>query len=360
MFAAPMDLNRLELTEPASPFIEGIAYDHFRGTDFDVSASGTLIYRRSRPAANRAVMWLDPSGVKGRVLAKPGAYTSPRLSPDGKRLALTSESELWIYELASETMTQLTFGSEVVCCSVWSPDGDYMVFSSKSGIAWTRWDGSGLVQRLPPRQGLFGATPWSFSKGGKWLAFFVSSPLTGYDLWAAPVDLAEGALRVGEPVPLLRQPGLQAAPAISPDGRWLTYASDNETGRTEVYVIPFSLQGPFREGMWRVSTDGGRAPRWSANGGEIFFRSPDDHLMAALVTKTGDSIRLDRPRVWYENRLADLGGPPNFDVAPDGKHIVAMFDVEETKPDQTHLRVLLNVNDELRRQRATRPTGEPR
>jgi hypothetical protein len=82
--------------------------------------------------------------------------------------------------------------------------------------------------------------------------------------------------------------------------------------------------------------------------------------MAALVTKTGDSVRLDKPRVWNENRLADLSGPPNFDVAPDGKHIVAIFDVDETKPDQTHLRVLLNVNEELRRQRATRPSGERR
>jgi Tol biopolymer transport system component len=339
--------------------IEGVAYDHFRGADFDVSASGTLIYRRGAPAANRAVMWLDSSGVKSRVFAKPGAYASPRLSPDGKRLALTSESEVWIYEISREKMTQLTFGSEVVCCLLWTPDGDYVVFTSKYGIAWTRWDGSGLVQRLPADHGHPGA-PWSFSPGGKWLAFFGSSPLTGFDLWAAPVDRVDGELRLGQALPLLREPGIQAAPAISPDGRWLTYSSDNETGRTEIYVIPFSLQDPSRQGKWQVSSDGGRAPRWSANGGEIFFRSTDDHLMAALVTKTGDSVRLDKPRVWNENRLADLSGPPNFDVAPDGKHIVAIFDVDETKPDQTHLRVLLNVNEELRRQRATRPSGERR
>ncbi|MCU1237042.1 MAG: hypothetical protein JWP63_5009 [Candidatus Solibacter sp.] len=359
MFSAPMDLNRLELTGTVSPLIDGVAYDHFRGADFDVSASGTLIYRRTSPTANRAVMWLDSFGLKGRVLPKPGAYTSPRMSPDGKRLALMSESELWIYELAREKMTQLTFGSEVECCPVWSPDGDYVVFRAHSGIAWTRWDGSGLLQRAPAGHGPSG-TPWSFSPRGKWLAFFGSSPLTGFDLWAAPVDRATGVLQLGQPVPLLTQPGLQAAPAISPDGRWLTYASDNESGRTEVYVIPFSPQDASRQGKWPVSTDGGRAPRWSVDGGEIFFRSPDDHLMAASVTATGDSVRLGKPRVWYENRLADLGGPPNFDVAPDGKHIVAMFDSEETKPDQTHLRVLLNVNDELRRQRATRLQGKPR
>ncbi len=304
-------------------------------------------------------MWLDSSGVKRRVFAKTGAYTSPRLSRDGKRLALTSESEVWIYDISREKMTQLTFGSEVACCPLWTPDGDYVMFQSKYGIAWTRSDGSGLVQRLPADHGPSGA-PWSFSPGGKWLAFFGPSPITGFDLWVAPVERADGALRLGQALPLLKQPGLQAAPAISPDGRWLTYASDNETGHPEVYVIPFSLQGPPRQGKWPVSTDGGRAPRWSSTGREIFFRSPDDHLMAALVTKTSDSVRSDEPRVWYEGRLADLGGTPNFDVAPDGKHIVALFDVDEKKADETHLRVLLNVNDELRRQRETLPKGGPR
>jgi Tol biopolymer transport system component len=191
-------------------------------------------------------------------------------------------------------MTQLTFGSEVVCCPVWTPDGDYVVFTSKSELRGRDGMAADSVNDSPAVHGHPGA-PWSFSPGGKWLAFFGSSPLTGFDLWAAPVDRVDGELRLGPALPLLRQPGIQAAPAISPDGRWLTYSSDNETGRTEIYVIPFSLQDPSRQGKWQVSSDGGRAPRWSANGGEIFFRSTDDHLMAALVTKTGDSVRLDKP-----------------------------------------------------------------
>ena len=111
MFAAPMDLDRLELTGPASPLIERVADDHFRGADFDISASGTLVYRRSPSLVNRAVAWLDSNGVRGRVLTGTGAYTSPRLSPDGKRLALALENDIWIYDLAREKMTQLTFGS---------------------------------------------------------------------------------------------------------------------------------------------------------------------------------------------------------------------------------------------------------
>ena len=164
IFAAPMDLDKLELTGPASPVIEGVAYDHFHGADFDVSDSGTLVYRRGPSAANRAVMWLDSSGVKGRVLARTGAYTSPRLSPDGKRLALSSESEIWIYDLARAKFTQLTFGSQAGCCAVWSPDGAYVAFSSRSGLSWTRWDGSGTVERLPAARGSI-AVPWTFSPG---------------------------------------------------------------------------------------------------------------------------------------------------------------------------------------------------
>ena len=81
MFAAPMDLDRLELTGPASPLIERVADDHFRGADFDVSASGTVVYRRSPSLVSRAVVWLDSSGVRGQVLTGTGAYTSPPLVP---------------------------------------------------------------------------------------------------------------------------------------------------------------------------------------------------------------------------------------------------------------------------------------
>ena len=342
MFAAPMDLDRLELTGPASPLIERVADDHFRGADFDVSASGTLVYRRSASLVNRAVAWLDSSGVRGRVLTGTGAYTSPRLSPDGKRLALAFENDIWIYDLSREKMTQLTFGSVGHCCPVWSPHGDYVAFAS-SGLAWVRSDGSGSVERLPAARGTF-AVPFSFSPDGKWLAFHGNEPQTGYDLWAAPVDRAAGALRLGPAQPLLRQAGLQVAPAISPDGRWLAYSSDDESGRMEVFVSAFSPHGPPPGGKWNVTTGGGRGPRWSRDGGEIFFRSTDNHLMAVAVHAKGNSFLADKPRQWFAQRLADVGPFPNFDVAPDGKRIVALVDAEETKPDETHLRVLLNID----------------
>jgi len=351
IFAAPMDLDRLELTGPASPLIERVGDDHFRDADFDISASGTLVYRRSPSLVNRAVAWIDSNGVRGRVLTGTGAYTSPRLSPDGKRLALALENDIWIYDLSREKMTQLTFGSVGHSCPVWSPNGDYVAFAS-SGLAWVRSDGSGSVERLPAARGTF-AVPFSFSPDGNWLAFHGNEPQTGYDLWAAPADRAGGALRLGPAQLLLRQAGLQTAPVISPDGRWLAYSSDDESGRMEVFVSAFSPHGPPPGGKWNVTTGGGRGPRWSRDGSEIFFRSADNHLMAVAVHAKSNSFLADKPRQWFAQRLADVGPFPNFDVAADGKRIVALVDAEETKPDETHLRVLLNIDEGLRRKQLT-------
>jgi Tol biopolymer transport system component/DNA-binding winged helix-turn-helix (wHTH) protein len=358
LFVAPMDPDRLEVTGPESPFIERVGFNHFRGADFDVSASGTLVYRTGPERSNRALMWLDSSGLKQRAFARGGAYSTPRLSPDSRRVALTSEGAIWICDLARQTMTRLTFGSEAQCCPAWSPDGGYVVFASatpsgsqpQTTLSWARWDGSGTAQQLPAAHNV-SAVPFSFSSDGRWLAFHRNELQTGYDLGVAPVDGTGGSMRLGQPRSLLRQAGLQAAPDISQDGRWIAYSSNDETGRMEVYVTPFSPEGPPPQSKWQVSTDGGRGPRWSEAGREILFRSLDDHLMAAAFSTSGNSFHAERPRLWYTQRLADTGGPMNFDVAADGKRVIALFDTHETKPDETHLRVLLNVNEELRRYR---------
>jgi serine/threonine-protein kinase len=156
-------------------------------------------------------------------------------------------------------------------------------------------------------------------------------------------------MRFGQPKVLLRQAGQQIAPAISPDGRWMAYTSD-ESGRSEVYVTPFAPQGPAPGGKWQVSNDGGAVPRWSPIGRELFYRGPDRRVMAVAYTSKSDSFAAEKPRVWAEKRLANVFNP-SFDVAPDGKHIVGLFDAEEGKPD-TMLRVLLHVDDELRRRAA--------
>lgn len=120
-----------------------------------------------------------------------------------------------------------------------------------------------------------------------------------------------------------------------------------ESGRAEIYVIPFSPEKSAKGGKWQVSNGGGTFPIWPRNGRELFFLSLDYRVQAAGYTIKGDSFVPEKPRFWSEKRLTDPIGSV-FDVAPDGKRVLALLDAEEAKPE-THLRVLLNVDSELRR-----------
>jgi dipeptidyl aminopeptidase/acylaminoacyl peptidase len=350
LFAEPMDVGRLKLTGPAVPLVDGVSYSSNIGrADFDLSASGTLVYRRRTGATNLVPSWLYTSGKIERVLLKPGNYYTPRLSPDGTRLALSVDQEgqqnLWIDDLGRETMTRLTFDSAADLVPTWTPDGEFLAFRSGNTLAWTRSNGSGKVERLAAFSR--SANPGSFSADGKWLALSQVDPQTGFDLWIVPVERTPGALRLGKPQSLLQQAGTQFAPAISPDDRWVAYTSD-ESGRFEIYVMPFSPQAPARGGKWQMSNGGGTGPRWSQNGRELFYQGLDRRVQVASYTVKGDSFVAEKPHFFSEKRLADPGFYSSFDVAPDGKRVLVLLDADDAKPE-THLRVLLNVDSELRR-----------
>jgi DNA-binding winged helix-turn-helix (wHTH) protein len=356
LLAAPMDLGRGELTGAPSPLVEGVARDHLRGTDFDVSPSGILVYRKGATRAKRDLVWLDVIGGKESLGLKPDGFVTPRLSPDGKRVALMIESEgqahLWTYDLTHRTMTRLTFDNQPRCCPVWTPDGKFLVFSSGGQLTVVLSDGSGKEERLPQ----FGRStvPWSISRDGKWLAFHQNSPETGSDAWVAPLEEASGKLRAGQEKALVRRPGLQAAPTISPDGRWMAHTSD-ESGQVELYVVPFSPQGPVRSGRWQVSNEKMVTPLWCRECQAIFYRGGEDRRIRAVrYAVKGDSFVPEMPRNWSGQQLADVGIYPSFDVTADGKRALAVVETKEPRSDETHLRVTLNVTDELRRRFAVR------
>jgi len=217
-------------------------------------------------------------------------------------------------------------------------------------LAWTRWDGSGKVERL---EGVSpNAGPWSFSADGKWLAFW---PLErGSDLWVAAVERAPGVLRLKYPERLRLQAGTKGAPAISPDGRWLAYTSD-ESGHFEVYVSPFSPKGAADRRKWPVSTAGGWAPVWAPMGGELLYQNSDRQVFAAAYRVKGDSFTPQKPRLWSDTRLGATGFLDGFDVARDGKRVLALMPAEDPRAS-TLVRALLNVDTELHRRLTT---GQP-
>jgi Tol biopolymer transport system component len=344
------------LTGPAAPLVDGVASDTARGAIFESSLSGTLVYRRAVPGRGSALAWSSSNGLSETIEAPPAAYVMPRLSPDGKRLALTIADEalhnVWVYDLRRKSISRLTFDNEPQFLEVWSPDGQFLVFRSGSSLAWIRSDGSGKVERQAS-SGLY-PLPNAFSPDGKWLTMALNHPSTGWDIGLAPASEAGGVLSVGTPRIFLPHPGGQYAASMSPDGRWIAYSSD-ESGRGEIYVEPFAPEGPARKGRWQVSREGGIYAVWSPKGHQLFFRSADLHVMAASYETEGESFIAGPPRVWTKQRLDSASGLPSFDVAADGR-VVGVFETGSAAPE-THLRVLLNLNEELRRRQATHPGG---
>ncbi len=136
------------------------------------------------------------------------------------------------------------------------------------GLGWIRADGAGEIQRLLDSKNI--VIPYSFFPDGRRLAYHEFDPETGCDLWTLPLDVSDpDHPKPGKPELFLRTPSNERYPAVSPDGRWIAYQSD-ESGRYEVYVRPFPGPG----GKWQISNSGGMLPIWSRNGRELFFQNP--------------------------------------------------------------------------------------
>jgi serine/threonine protein kinase/Tol biopolymer transport system component len=352
LFAAPLDLDRLELYGTPVPVLEDVPSGDVSGTaHFHFSQTGTVVYRSSEGAIEgRSISWLESSGKTVPLGLNPGKYSSPRLAPDGRRLAVTVLSngkiDLWIYDLDRESMTRLTFAPGDNYSPVWTPDGKRIAFCSRgAGISWIRADGAGEAQRLT--EGSNVQVPASFSPDGKWLAFTDQGIGTGLDIWTLPIEFSNtDNPKPGKPAPFLRTPVTEMNPVFSPDGRWLAYTS-TESGTPEVYVRPFPGPG----GKWQISSGGGMYPMWSPKAHDLFYRTADNRIMVATYTAPGDSFLAGKRRLWTEIRVIDSGPLPSFDLAPDGKRFAILMPADamgEQKPS-TQLTFLLNFFDELRR-----------
>ena len=160
------------------------------------------------------------------------------------------------------------------------------------------------------------------------------------------LEADKGELRAGKPEPFLRTQSIETYPAFSPDGHWLAYAS-NQSGTFEVYVRAF----PDNGAQVQISSGGGRIPRWSRRGGDLFYSTDDQRIMVAAYRVNGGSFQADSPRLWSQRRLGDTGVLPNFDVAPDGRRVAALLPVASPAEQQAqnHVTFLMNFFEEVRR-----------
>ena len=362
LFGVPFDSKRLEVTGQAAPVLEGIVTNPGTGgAQFSFSEAGTLVYVPGRSTAVvSSIYWMDHEGKFQPLRESPASYASPEFSPDGRRLAVAiwdgKRSDIWVYEWGRDALTRLTFTGEANKSPVWTPDGQRITYvtQEKGGaynLYWKRADGAGDAQRLSENKNDQYHSSWR--PDGKFLAFTQSNPETRSDIMILPIEGNEKSGWMPRELKVfLNSPYDVTTPVFSPDGRWLAYAS-NESGNYEVYVRPFPGPG----GQRQISTEGGRFPKWSRNGKELFYRAQDSKLMVVAYTASGDSFVAGRPQLWSPGQFVDLGPFYNsFDLHPDGKRFAVLKapGAGETAP-VNKVTFIFNFFDELRRKV---PTGK--
>jgi Tol biopolymer transport system component len=301
--------------------------------DFAFSRLGALVYVPGSIGVNRTLVWADRQGAVQPVPAPPRPYFLPRLSPDGRLLAvdMIGQGDVWVYDFARSTLTRLTFQPPHVS-PIWSPDGKRVAFSSGGGgkfeFAAAPADGSGAVEKLLTGERFGWLCSWS--PDGKTLLFNQIGASGRWQFFALPL---EGDRK---PAPIVSSQFTELNGMFSPDGRWIAYQSD-ESGQNEVYVRPFPGPG----GKWQVSIAGGQLPRWARSGRELFFRLEDK--VFAVDVETKPVFRAGTPKVLFEGPY-DAG----WDVAPDGKRFL-MIRSSDRAATATQAQVVLEWFDDLKR-----------
>jgi Tol biopolymer transport system component/predicted Ser/Thr protein kinase len=356
LFGVPFDPDTLKVNGTPSPLLEDVAGDaSTAGGQFDVSSTGTLVYRSGKATASTyPVVTLYSSGKTEPLVPAAGLYFTPRFSPDGKKLALSitagKGTDLNVWDPQREAMTHLTFNGQDNFNPVWTPDGKHIVFRSlvngATTILWIRSDGAGDAQPLYQSKNM--TFPSSFSPDGRRLAFTEHFPETNVDLYTLPLDLTDPEHpKPGKPEKFWASPKADAVPMFSPDGHWIAYLS-NEPGQFEIFVRPFPGPG----GVWQVSVGGGQYPFWSRDGKQLFYLDTANRIFVVDYAAKGDTFTAGKPGPWSETpaRTAGGSGLVPIDLAPDGKHF-AIFPVPQAADEKgsVHMTFLFNFFDELRR-----------
>ncbi len=323
LMAVPFDLGSLEVTGRPTALLEGVEVRTAGITDLSLSTSGTLVYTTDGLNVPEQVVWVTSSGASEPVdpdWVRDVEFEGIALSRDGSRMAIQiitdGRSDVWIKQLDRGPLSRLTFGGTDNNHPTWSPDGRYVAFTSLRDGGWSTWvkraDGSGVDELLVDLDRDIWESQWS--SDGNWLVISVNGP-PGTD------DIV--ALRIGVdsvPVPIVADEFDEFEPALSPDGNWLAYVS-NESGQSEVYVRPFPNS---EDGKWQISTDGGAEPVWSADGRSLYYRSRDfQSIMVAAMSRGPNAVtRRTLVRLPGENNFE--ANPRNrlYDVAPDGRFVM--------------------------------------
>ena len=325
LYAVPFDLKRMSVGGAPLAILDDLFVSPTYGSaQFAFAENGALVYLSSVVRPANALIWLDQKGQSTSVSTGDRILIQPRVSPDGRRIAVNiqgANDDIGILDPARGTLTRLSFEPGNEHSPVWTPDGLRIIYASEisggsdqSRVLIKNVDGSGNSEELFRSSSV--VTPSSVSPDGT-LAYVDFDRSTGTDIWL--YSIAKGSRTA-----LIRTPFNELDPQFSPNGKWLAYLS-NESGRAEIYVRPVT-QG---SGRWQVSTEGGVGPRWSRDGTTLYYWNPN-YFYSVKVVANGE-VPFAKPQQLVATRYQgsqayspDQTQNLQYDIDPDGRFVMTL------------------------------------
>ena len=324
LVAQPFDARTLELSGAPVPIAESVGVNGAWQSLFSVSDTGVIAYQDSSPTSQ--LVWFDRGGARERALASPGDYGALCLTADDRRVVYdladpaSGSTDLWVADVAGSPSTRLTFDPLLIGSPVCSPWGQQIVFASlREGFSnlfalliAAPGSETALIRSAAPKI----ASDWS--RDGQLLVYSELNPKTGWNIFVSP---AAG----GEPRVFLATQADEIDGHLSPDGRWMAYAS-GESGIFEVYVQPFPPTGA----KWQISKGGGAQSQWRRDGRELYYVTPDKKLMAVTIDTERSELVVGPGAALMDTRVS--GTSNSYAATADGKRFLINTAVEAIRP----------------------------
>ncbi len=313
LLAQHFDPKTFELTGEAIPILTNVQYSpRISRAVFAASAAGLLVAQKAGDTGASQFLWFNRQGQEIGTALKAGIYGNMMLSPNGKAVASdttdpdSQNTDIWTYDLETQSAKRLTFDPAIDSVPIWSPDGTRMVFASNRGVTFDLYlkDTNGAQEETHIPQDGPDRFPSDWSRDGKYVLYE-----RGTDLWLLTIPELQATQ-------FLKASSTLKNAQFSPDGKWVAYSS-NESGRWEVYVTSF----PEAHGKWQVSNAGGDQPRWRSDGKELYYLAADSRMMAVPV-KTGANFDAGTPAELFQANPRELVATSeqfSYDVSKDGQ-----------------------------------------
>lgn len=350
LMAVAFDINSRRVTSAPVNLVSNVQLSISGNTpQFFVSDNGTLVYMPASSAQSTGtrLVAVSQAGQVSPIPAEPHDYSDPRVSSDGRFVAVHLQGEqndVWVTDVSRGTVVRISFDAGEDETPAWSPDGKYVAWAGSRtdvlrGIFRRRSDGTGSEELIWKLENHAHVRDWT--PDGRALVIEIGDPYMGGDIWRLDLEGTPGA------AVYLKTQFNERSSRLSPDGHWLAYVSD-ESGRDEIYVQSFPQAGS----KVQVSTGGGDQPVWSRDGHKIFFRSEGEIQEITFQPTSPPSVSKAQSLFTDTFDNPQANGHTAYDIFPDGRFLMIQ---QTSKTDTAEIVVVVNWTEELKR---LVPTGK--